>query len=814
MAVGAPLGGLIAGIFELAPVLWHHADRDDPRRPVGGRAGQPAGDRGGRGGHGSGPDGGAALAAHTVGGVGAQHRSGMREAARSFADDIRTRSDADLAALLLQRPDLARPAPADVTGVAARAGTIASTARAIDALDRRLLSVLEAAVLLAPPVTAPGLTSLLGDALSTAELQAALEDLWHRALLWRDGKGLRPVTAAVDALGPHPAGLGPGAAELAAAVLTPADLESAPDEVHAVLDALTWGPPVAQPPTGDPSTRTARAVRWLQQRNALGHTESGTLIVPRELGLLLRGGRSHRLEDLVAPSSQDAPTPARDHVNIAAGSAAAELLAHCDELLALLAADPAPVLKGGGLAVRDLRTVARAVDTPATRAAFLIELLVAAQLVADDGELEPHFVPTSHYDTWRPSPPSEQWARLTWAWWTTTRTMHLLPPTGTGVLGADLTWPPIRALRQDSITVLQAAGDHAPDAGQVEAALRFTRPRRLPRDLEAVVATVLGEAALLGVTGMGAISDAGRALLQANGPDDLADAMHPHLPEPVEHVILQGDLTAIAPGPLTGQLADVMRLTSDVESRGGATVYRFSPASVSRALDRGWTADELIDTLASSSLTPVPQALEYLVRDEARRHGQVRIGAAATYIRTDDPARIAELLSRPELALLRLSQISPTALVSPVEPSIVQDVLRDAGIGGVAETATGETVHRQSRGRRTVSRPAQRVTHTLLTPEATGEIVRQLRAGEEAAAGRPAAGRPALPHTDPATALAILREAAADQTPVWIGYAGSSGQIERVLFHPESTEGGRVTGSVNGTRRILSIHRITGAAPA
>lgn len=744
----------------------------------------------------------------------AGHDTGTRGAVRSFADDIRARSDAELAALLLRRPDLARPAPADVTGVAARAGTIASTARAVDALDRRLLSVLEAAVLLQPPVTVEALTALLGEALPRVQLEAVLDDLWARALMWRDEQGLRPVTAVLDALGPHPAGLGLGAGDLGVEVLTPTDLEGAPDEVHAVLGALTWGPPVAQPPAGDPSSRTARAVRWLQERNALGHSESGSLLLPREVGLMLRGGRSHRPEDLLPPSPEDAPTPRREHVNTAAGSAAAELLAHCDELLALLAADPAPVLKGGGLAVRELRAVASALDTDVSQAAFLIELLVAAELVADDGELEPHFVPTSHYDTWRPSPPSQQWARLTWAWWTTTRTMHLLPASGTGVLGPDLTWPPIRGLRQDAVKVLLAAEDHALEPQQVEGALRFGRPRRLPRDLGAVIRTVLSEAALLGVTGMAAISDAGRVLAQANGIDDLADAIHPHLPEPVEHVILQGDLTAIAPGPLTGQLADIMRLTSDVESRGGATVYRFSPASVSRALDRGWAADELIDTLATSSLTPIPQALEYLVRDEARRHGQVRIGGASTYIRTDDPARIVELLSRPDLALLRLSQISASVLVSPVEPAVVQDVLRDAGIGGVTETATGETVRRQRRERRTVSRPAQRVTHTLLTPEATEEIVRQLRAGEQAAASRPAGGRPALPHTDPTTALAILREAAADQTPVWIGYAGTSGQIERVLFHPESTEGGRVTGTTNGTRRILSIHRITGAAPA
>lgn len=738
----------------------------------------------------------------------------MREPARSFADDVRARSDADLAALLLLRPDLARPAPADVGGVAARAATLASTARAIDALDRRRLSVLEAAVLLRPPVTVEGLQDLLGDALEPAELVDTVEDLWRRALLWRDEKGPRPVSAVIDTFGPYPAGLGPPAEDLGARALPPDELTAAPAEVHAVLGALTWGPPIVEPPPSSARSRTAEAVRWLHSRDALGETESGTLLVPRELGLVLRGGRSHREEDLRVPQVASMATPRRDRVNTAAGGAAAELLAHCDELLAVLAADPAPVLKGGGLGVRELRSLARAVDVSPSHAAFLIELLVTAELVADDGELEPHFVPTADYDVWRVAPPARQWARLAWAWWTSTRTLHVLPPTGSGTLAADLTWPPIRALRQDIVCRFAAVGDHALTAPDVEAMLRFARPRRLPRDLRAVVDITLAEAGRLGVSGLGSISDAGRRLPDATEVDDLDNAIHPYLPTPVEHVILQGDLTAVAPGPLTGPLADVMRLCADVESRGGATVYRFSAGSITRALDRGWTADELIDALTAGSPTPMPQALDYLIRDEARRHGQVRIGAAQTYLRTDDPARLAELLSRPDLALLRLSQIAPTVLVSPAEPLVVHDVLRDAGVGGVAETATGETVHRQRRERRTTTRSTRRVTHTPLTAEETEDIVRQLRTGEAATQARPKGGRSALPFTDPTTALVILREAAADQTPVWIGYAGGSGQIERLLFHPETVDGGRVIGTAKGLRRTLSIHRITGAAPA
>ena len=47
--------------------------------------------------------------------------------------------------------------------------------------------------------------------------------------------------------------------------------------------------------------------------------------------------------------------------------------------------------------------------------------------------------------------------------------------------------------------------------------------------------------------------------------------------EPVDHVLLQADLTAVAPGPLVPSLARALAIAADVESTGGATVYRFTP---------------------------------------------------------------------------------------------------------------------------------------------------------------------------------------------------------------------------------------------
>ena len=112
-------------------------------------------------------------------------------------------------------------------------------------------------------------------------------------------------------------------------------------------------------------------------------------------------------------------------------------------------------------------------------------------------------------------------------------------------------------------------------------------------------------------------------------------------------MLVQADLTAVAPGPLEGSLASFMRLAADVESRGGATVYRFTPDSVRRALDAGWTAAEFVDTVRRSSRTPMPQPLEYLVADVARKHGQTRIGGASAYVRSDDESVLETMLGRP-----------------------------------------------------------------------------------------------------------------------------------------------------------------------
>src|SRR5262249_32599775 len=155
------------------------------------------------------------------------------------------------------------------------------------------------------------------------------------------------------------------------------------------------------------------------------------------------------------------------------------------------------------------------------------------------------------------------------------------------------------------------------------------------RRQEEVIGWTVQEATTLGVLGLGALSRAGRALL-CEGPGAAAAALLTALPQPVDHVLVQADRTVVALGPLEPGLAKEIGLVADVESAGGATVYRITEDTVRRAMDAGRTAADLHELFRTRSKTPVPQSLSYLIDDVGRRHGRLRGGTATAFLRCDD----------------------------------------------------------------------------------------------------------------------------------------------------------------------------------
>ncbi|MFC7755582.1 helicase-associated domain-containing protein [Tsukamurella soli] len=137
--------------------------------------------------------------------------------------------------------------------------------------------------------------------------------------------------------------------------------------------------------------------------------------------------------------------------------------------------------------------------------------------------------------------------------------------------------------------------------------------------------------------------------------------------------------------------ADVA-LVAELESAGGAAVHRVTEAALRRALDSGRSAAELHAFFAAHSSTPVPQTLTYLVDDVARRHGQLRAGLAASFLRSDDPALIATVLASPAAAALALRAIAPTVVVCQAPLADLVTGLRAAGFAAAAEDSTGTVV--------------------------------------------------------------------------------------------------------------------------
>jgi hypothetical protein len=749
----------------------------------------------------------------------------------TLADHLRSLPDEELAALLRARPDLALPVPGEFSALANRAQSQLSLARALEDLDRFTLEILDALRLLGPGATTfQELTGLVSDRVSERRVREAVDALRRLAVVYGPDSALRVVRTVAECCSPYPANLGRPAAELdpVAAELTadPAALRrvvaEAPEPARLVLDRLAAGPPLGKVTGARQVTTTDSPVRWLIARRLLVPIDENAVELPRELGLLLRQhsgplGELHPDPPPWQPVHQDP-----DKADAAGAGQAMEAVRQAEAVLEALSAEPAAVLRSGGMGVRELRRVARVAGLDESLAALLLEVSAAAGLLDDDRETDPHWLPTTGYDTWRDADLGTRWVRLVSAWLSITRQPGLVGSRDerdrpVNVLAAEverITAPTTRRDVLDCLTDLPEGG--APNAEQIADRLAWQAPRRGGRHRDEAVRWTLGQAAALGVTGLGAITSYARLLLRG-GPEDAAGALAKLLPEPVSHILVQADLTVVVPGPPESVLAAELSLAAEPESAGGASVYRVTPASVRRALDAGMTADDLQGLFRDRSVTEVPQALRYLIEDTARRHGRLRIGSAGAYLRGDDEARLAELLADRRLERLALRRLAPTVLVTPYAPARLLAVLREHGYAPVPEDPSGTVMLTRPDVRRTQVRPR--------TPRPAGDlnsldqarafaVVEAVRRGEESArrARRaPVSTRAAGSVTE---ALTVLREALHERRAVLVGYVDAHGGDASRLVRPVSMSDGYLRAEDLRTDMVhtFALHRITSAS--
>ena len=624
---------------------------------------------------------------------------------RTLADQLRSWPDERLSRLLVARPDLASPAPHDSGQLASRAATRSSLLRALDQLTRAELAVLDALVVVGP-TTEAGLAEVVhARAGSVAVAVARLLDL---ALIWEAPAGLRVLSAVAETLA-H------GGAAGISGLRPVSEDRTSPEEVRRRLDELS---PAARAllehvldSGGEATTGSARhtvlpeeaasPAEELLARRLLVPRSGGVVVLPGEVGIALRGGRTTLDpidEEPALATSERGPAM----VDRAGAGAAFDAVRRVELLLDHWGLQPPSSLRSGGLGVRDLRATARLLHVDEPTAALLVEVAAAAGLLATaaDPDGNPAWIPTDAFDQWTAQPAVGRWAALLRAWLDSPRlpglvgsrdaagkTWNALAPELAGVHQVETRRMTLDALLEMPAGEVLATGTGVPSlVGRIS----WRRPRR-PRTRADQVGWAVAEASALGVVALGGLPSYSRVLLGGDEAAGLA-ALAELMPEPVDHVLLQADLTAVAPGPLEPQLARRLQVVADVESRGGATVYRFTPDSVRRALDTGWSAAEVHDFVAAVSRTPVPQPLTYLVDDTARTFGSIRVGHAEAFLRADDEAALAELLHHPRSAALGLRRIAPTVLVSSTPLDVLLPRLRELGAAPVVEAADG-TVH-------------------------------------------------------------------------------------------------------------------------
>jgi len=725
---------------------------------------------------------------------------------RSFSDYLRSIDDAAFLTLFSARPDLITPVPPDIASLAVRACSAPSLARAIDSLNHWQFQVLEAAGALNEPFTQKALVALTDKAAAEA-----LVHLISIGLVYPSDDGMRLPSQLRDVIGSEPAGLGPSSM----IKLKLEELDSAPAEAKKVLERLIWGPPRGS--VGDIKNPGA-GVAWLLERKFLLPLDQRTVILPREVGLYLRGGKTHKENLVKAPILSGAKRDDRQ-VNLAAIANISTVLRWVEELLNFWAEEPADALRAGGLGVRDLKIIANHLGVDESCAAFITELAYLTSLISFDAD--DRIMPSNKFDIWLMQSPADRWQAIASTWLVTSRVSGLVgraEAKNVAALGPELDRVNASRVRSLVLSILSENPSIAPDLASFNELMAWRAPTRRTSQ-EDLSTWTLREAEWLGITGQGAISKYGVGFLSG---EDL-NIINEDLPKTVDHILIQSDNTAIAPGPLEHEISQQLAIMAEIESRGGATVYRFSEATIRRALDHGKTGDEIKAFLSKTSKTSMPQPLEYLIADVAKKHGKLRVGNISSFIRCEDTALIAQIMNDKKLDVLSLRRIAPEVIVCDHDATDAMRLLRDCGYIPSAESSNGLLLSGPRSNRaQTKPRPPRVIGEIETpTPELLTNALRSIRTGEKSShkqtrlrqVANEALG--ALPRSTANETMDLVLRFIQEEKSLSIGYADNNGSVTHRIIDPIRVSAGSLLARDHATGEVQSfrIPRITGVAP-
>lgn len=213
----------------------------------------------------------------------------------------------------------------------------------------------------------------------------------------------------------------------------------------------------------------------------------------------------------------------------------------------------------------------------------------------------------------------------------------------------------------------------------------------------------------------------------------------------------------------------------------------------------------------------MPQPLEYLITDAARRHGHVRVRQTRSCVVAGE-AMATEILNTRSLAKLKLARLAPTVLSSPAEPGRVLELLRAAGMSPAAEDSSGSIVveHRKERRAEADAIAEVRPRTRLAAAELAERLATDPNGDHDAPAGDTFDLLAQLnPRLDDA-ALALLSHAVDNRDDVLISYHDKNGGHTIREIRPNRIYGRWLASYcyLRGADREFTIANIESVAPA
>ncbi|TDD51170.1 helicase-associated domain-containing protein [Saccharopolyspora elongata] len=641
-----------------------------------------------------------------------------------FVQWLRDLGRDDLAALLKNRPESVVAGAHSLSRLAAVLDSPGAVESALQRLDAGCHEVLRALCGLGDGCTREMVEEVLG---AGPELDRALRVLQEHVLIRPDPQGA--IRLAAPLRHAHTAGLGRPVAKLLhphvsntvrgiaeTLGLEPArrkadtirrieefmqdpakvsaEFAKAPSSAVELAVELARDDSVFRSSFGSPSPQSP-GVRWLLNRGFLispnQYTSySGPFEMPREIGLALR---EHGNQPVLRPEPPMPPTTTIDPIEVdkAAALAAtgfadgvARLLEHC-------AVNPLAMLQNGGVGVRVLKQLAKALGTDQHEIRLWLETAAAAELLSLDGA--GCLVPSNLADDWQRSTPAQRYAWLVRAWWeqpAAAMFSKVVDKPGPAMLPRTSAFD--RRLRADLVAELSGwePGAALDEPNLIGERLAWKRPMLYccAADLVEPIQVNWDEAEAVGAIARGALSTLGRC---GSDAEALLAAAVRLLPEAQETALLQADLSAVVAGTPSGRLAATLNLMADQEGRDTASTWRFSPESVRRAMDRGHSAEDLLGKLAEIARADLPQPLEYLIKDVERRFGQLQVRTVQCCVLGEE-ALLREVSRNRALRELSLQVLAPTVLASSKPAQETLAALRKAGYAPVPQAGDGTVV--------------------------------------------------------------------------------------------------------------------------